>query len=512
MNPETNASPSNLPPRKEADSGAEDSAVSPEEALEALRMEGVLPGPSHSVGTSMKEAAPLLGRLWGQYRIEEKIGQGGMGTVFKSHDTKLNRTVALKVLRCGPLDDPRTAERFQREAMCLARLSHPNLLHVYNVGYEGEWHYFAMELLEGSTLAQFLRLQKRMETAELGALAGPLLGALHYIHAQGITHRDIKCGNIMVCGDRAVLMDFGLAKDELQTGLTSMGSVLGTPEYMAPELAEGRSAGPPTDLYSLGVVFFEALAGRVPFQGRSAMAIIRQHLDVAPPDLAELVPGVDPRWSAVVRRCLAKHPAERFADCPALAAALLEIYPSSELRKLAAADRGAETVFHPNIKVGDFTTGKVGRGTGVDQAEPEAFTPARGGSVSTIATRCALPEKPLSEPRPAWVYVVFGFLGVSVLWFVGAWIWSAPAHPKRTQGQPVRVKGGDGNTSDTEFRLVRFTPRKKGDPASWEYVIELRGPDGQWKKETINGVEFRKRFGLDHPEAVLEFDSGAGPE
>ncbi|MCY3020207.1 MAG: serine/threonine-protein kinase, partial [Planctomycetota bacterium] len=180
------------------------------------------------------EALIQPGRTLGHFTILEKIGQGGMGTVFKAFDTALERPVALKVLLSSALDDPKHAERFLREARSLARLSHPNLVHVYNVGIEGDYHYFAMELLEGETLSAGIRRRQRISAQELLPYLGQILAALYEVHQQGITHRDIKSGNIMLCSRRAVLMDFGLAKDEGLSGLTSVGAVLGTPDYMSP--------------------------------------------------------------------------------------------------------------------------------------------------------------------------------------------------------------------------------------------------------------------------------------
>jgi len=279
--------------------GEEGEPVSPESAVRMLRE--MAQQDSGFKETLVSEAPPLIGRLLGQYKIISKIGQGGMGAVFKAQDSALRRDVAVKVLWTGPLEDPRVAERFVREARCLARLSHPHLLHVYNVGSEGELKYFAMELLEGDTLSAALR-RGPMKVPETVAMIGQMLSALDYVHRQGVTHRDIKSGNIMLCGSRAVLMDFGLAKEEHMSGLTSEGVVLGTPEYMTPEQADGRACGAPTDIYSLGIVFFEALTGQVPFTGRSALSIIRQHLDEPPPPLAKRLPGVDPRLDQIISR------------------------------------------------------------------------------------------------------------------------------------------------------------------------------------------------------------------
>lgn len=476
-------------PRGEANS---EEPVSPDEALAALRSEGVLAPPPQQIHTP----PPLEGRMLGQYRVLEKIGQGGMGAVFRAEDTKLNRIVALKIIHCGPLDDIKTAQRFQREAMCLARLSHPNLLHVYNVGSEDEWHYFAMELLEGTTLSQFLRLNKRLAVDDLFPLVGQILSALHYIHLQGITHRDIKCGNIMICGERAVLMDFGLAKDEQHTGLTSVGSVLGTPEYMAPEQAEGNSHGPPTDIYSMGVVMYEALAGKVPYHGRSAMAVIRKHLDEKPPDIRETFPDASPRLAETIRCCLAKSPAERYRDCSALAVDLVQIHSTTELKKLAAADRALETAIH-EAAVGVTAPGsRIGEDSGPATANTQA-TLSVGSEQARADPLTKAPNQ--DSQRPAWLYAVLGFAAVSILWLLAWAVWPGSGKDRdKWDGQPLRVEG-----SDEEFSLIGFKPDGDGDPAKWIY--EIRWRDG--KTEKISDTEFRERFGKS---PTLLFDAREG--
>lgn len=452
--------------------------MSPEEASEALRAQRTSEGKGPG-GSSTAEAPTLIGRNLGQYKVLEKLGQGGMGAVFRAHDLKLDRTVALKVLHCGPLDDKKTAERFQREAISLARLQHPNLLHVYNVGSEGDLHYFAMELLEGMTLSELIRRRKGLPAGEFLPLAGQLLSALHYVHRQSITHRDIKSGNIMVCGNRAVLMDFGLAKDESFTGLTSVGVVLGTPEFMSPEQAEGQSAGPATDIYSFGVVMYEALAGEVPFRGRSAMSIIRQHLDEPPPDLKVRVPGADAHLAAIIQRCMAKRPEDRYADCCALAADLLSVAATPELRALASHDGSAETMV---------------RRKDAASAPNDPFTPtvlARSGE--TIADGpegdglLALADDDVPA-RPPWVWALAGFGGMLV---VGLLLWAALRKkpelvmpPEGPAALPVAdLKDADGRTYD----LLEFT--SASDPSQWRYVLRVHEADGKTRREEVVGQE-----------------------
>jgi serine/threonine protein kinase len=282
----------------------------------------------------------LIGSAVAHYRIEAKLGQGGMGAVFLALDTKLDRRVAIKVVYAGPLDDQKTAIRFEREARTLARFRHPNLVGVYDVGAVGDLHYFAMEYIEGCTFSHWLKERGRLTPEELFPVAGQILDALSEVHRQGVTHRDLKGGNIMLSGGRAILMDFGLARPEEEAGLTSVGAVLGTPAYMAPEQAAGDPPGPTADIYSFGVIMYEALCGHVPFQGRSAMSIVQKHLTEPPPPLGNRVQGLNPKLAAIVHRCLEKMPSDRFPTCQALALAMAEVLPAPSLLQVAQAVRG----------------------------------------------------------------------------------------------------------------------------------------------------------------------------
>jgi len=456
----------------------------------------------------------ITGRRLGQYTILEKIGQGGMGSVFKAFDTALERTVALKVLFCSALDNPKHAERFVREARSLARLNHPNLVHVYNVGMDNDCYYFAMELMEGESLAQMVRRRRRVPAAEALPILGQIVSALHYIHRQGVTHRDVKSGNIMVAGRRAVLMDFGLAKDDHFSGLTSDGSVLGTPDYMAPEQAEGIVAGPPTDLYSLGVVMYEMLSGAVPFVGKSALTIIRQHLEVPPPPIEAALPNIDPMLASCVHKCLAKKALDRYPNCGALAADLIKLHNTPELAALVeetaseeprTVPRGSglptatlpfgtqptaiearpfsEITRNPGEQDATLTLGtapvRVNQSSVLTVPETDAALSAANAAANTGA-----PVEHHGTPRP-WLWVALGFFGVILLAIFLAKRHEAEQASKRpdANGTPARVHRPGAKTED--IRLIEF--RTGGtDPSQWMLVFERQTSDGKWVRESAN--------------------------
>lgn len=463
-----------------------------------------------------------------------------MGSVFKAFDAMLERTVALKVLFSSVLDDARHSERFLREARSLARLNHPNLIHIYNVGFENECYYFAMELVEGETLSAGIRRRRRIPMHELLPYLGQVLSALHYIHLQGITHRDIKSSNIMLSGRRAVLMDFGLAKDENFTGLTSAGAIVGTPDYMSPEGAEGTSAGPPTDIYSLGVVMYEALCGAVPFVGRSAMSIIRQHLDIPPPPIEAALPTIDPMLASIVHKCLRKKPEERYANCASLAADLLRLQNTPELAALAqdqlnetgrTAPRGAQAAAggsdghggddftdphaHPEATLLDT---RAGVRQALSDAEDTLSAGAGGGNSPHLTANATVvdAEKTVVVPEPSsrawrsWVWMAAGFFGVFfAAYLVGRMKGHDPAGPAGGGGgpanpapaaQPAVVRRADG--SREEIRWIEFKADDP-DPAEWYYVVERKQTDGTWKRATLSQREFAR------PGDTLELTPGS---
>lgn len=268
---------------------------------------------------------PLIGKVIGRrYRIVEELGAGGMGTVFRARHVVVGRDVAIKLLSREAGRDPVWRERYLREAQTTNLLKHESIVDITDFGDEGGAIFLVMELLEGETLEQRLA-RGAMRPLEAVEVALPVAAALARAHALGVVHRDIKPGNIFLAntpqGRRVKVLDFGIARGQTDARLTDTGVLLGTPQYVSPEQSVGQPAGPPSDLYSLGVVLFEMLAGRLPFRGNGAHLLV-QHAHTAPPRLADLAPGVPEDLAALVARLLAKDPDARFADAPALIAAL----------------------------------------------------------------------------------------------------------------------------------------------------------------------------------------------
>ena len=274
----------------------------------------------------------LTGRTLGRYRLETLLGRGGMADVWRATDTKLARTVAVKVIHATYAQDPQFAERFLREARVVASLEHPNILPVYDFGDEGGIPFLVMPHLAGGTLRDRLH----GSPSPLGVAASwirQLADALDAAHAAGILHRDVKPANVLLGrDDRLFLADFGIAKMvETMTGLTATGVVVGTPVYMAPEQAQGQPASPATDRYSLAVVAYEILAGRPPFEGDNPLSLMHQHVSTQAPALSTKVGGLPAGLDTVLDRALSKNAAERPPTCRALADAVYAFVPTGVL-------------------------------------------------------------------------------------------------------------------------------------------------------------------------------------
>ncbi len=260
----------------------------------------------------------------GRYQVEAKAGHGGMAVVYRAEDLQLGRKVAVKVLHAQYAEDQDFVERFKREAKAAAQLQHPGIVAIYDSGeWEGTW-YIAMELLEGPTLKERLNAEGRFSPAESVELIEKILRAVRAAHRDGIIHRDLKPHNVILDDQgEPKVTDFGIARRGA-SDMTATGSILGTAHYLAPEQAQGEVITPRTDLYAVGVMLYEMLTGRTPFEGDSAVSIALAHVNNEPRSPRSIVPEISPALDAVVMRALAKRPSDRFADADAFLAALAD--------------------------------------------------------------------------------------------------------------------------------------------------------------------------------------------
>ncbi|MFC6286994.1 serine/threonine-protein kinase [Nocardioides sp. GCM10027113] len=275
-----------------------------------------------------------------RYRLDSRIATGGMGEVWRGTDTALGREVAVKLLKAEYADHPTFRSRFETEAQHAASLHHPGVASVFDVGEATPTDgsgvhrpYLVMELVDGQPLSALLRPGQPLDTEATRDLMAQAADAIGAAHAAGIVHRDVKPANLLVTPDRTVkITDFGIARATEGMALTETGQVMGTPQYLSPEQAQGGTATPASDVYSLGVVAFECLAGERPFVAETAVATALMHLREPVPDLPSHVPA---DLAAVVRRAMSKSPEDRFPDATAFAAALRD--PSSVAGAAAAA-------------------------------------------------------------------------------------------------------------------------------------------------------------------------------
>jgi eukaryotic-like serine/threonine-protein kinase len=357
-------------------------------------------------------AVPMIGSTLLHYRIIRPLGRGGMGEVYAAEDTKLNRTVALKVLPQMTAADPERLSRFQREAKAIAALNHPNIVTIYSVEDADGVHFLAMELVEGKPLGALIP-SGGMKPPALFDLAVPLADAVSAAHQRGIVHRDLKPSNIMVGADgRLKVLDFGLAKLTQETEatpiaetatveqLTAHHRVIGTAAYMSPEQAEGRPVDRRSDIFSIGILLYEMATGTRPFKGESAMSILSAVIKDTPAPATEVNPKIPPDLDRVIRRCLAKDPSRRYQDALDLRNDLEDI-----ARAGSAAQRGAFTGRRLTAWLAVTAT------LAIAGAAAALLWRARGDRVqpATFATLTSMPGRewfPSLSPDGKWV--VFG--------------------------------------------------------------------------------------------------------
>lgn len=352
--------------------------------------------PASSATTIASPSWPGANGVFGRYKIEKKLGEGGMGAVYLAHDTLLDRPVALKIpVFAGNLEV--ASARFLREARAAAGLAHPNICPIYDVGEIGGTHFLAMAFVKGDTLAERVKGNTPMDPTEAARVVRSIASAMQFAHNRGVIHRDLKPVNVMI-DDRGepVVMDFGLARRSSESGakLTLQGDVMGTPAYMPPEQVSGDVArmGPGCDIYSLGVVLYHLLTGDVPFKG-DMFAILSQIALDPPPPPSSRRPGLDPRFDSIVLKAMAKKPEERWKTMQALADVLGGVSqqqrPAAEESQLTLKVEGTSFAYRPPAMLPVFTVGRQKRkvGDAADQGSDFVLRVAGNDGLSARISR-----------------------------------------------------------------------------------------------------------------------------
>ena len=345
--------------------------------------------------------------LGGRYRLVELLGQGGMATIYRATDAQLGREVAVKVLHAEYGRDPDFVARFKQEAQAAASLSHPNIVGVYDFGADADGPYIVMELVDGEDVATLLARNGPLPPRQAARLAAEAAHALGAAHARGIVHRDVKPGNILVSADgRVKVADFGIARAWADARLTLPGVTLGSVHYFSPEQALGEQATEASDIYSLGIVLYELLTGRRPWEGDNAAAVAMARISAPPPLVSDVRPNVPPVLEAIDRRALSPDPAARFPSAEAMAKALEAFLDEGTPRPAAA---------------GAAAAGAAVAATAARAYPPDAYAGAPGAAVPPAPPPAAAGAEPEPEEpggTSPWIWVA-GLLGLVILVVVG---------------------------------------------------------------------------------------------
>ncbi|HWH13653.1 MAG TPA: protein kinase, partial [Miltoncostaeaceae bacterium] len=264
--------------------------------------------------------------IGGRYRIEDVLGTGGMARVYRAQDQELGRPVAVKVLADRYAADPTFVERFRREASAAAQLNHPNIVQVFDRGEAGETYYIVMEYLPGPDLKTIIRRRGTISADETVEAGLQILSALAAAHRRDVIHRDVKPQNVIMADDGTLkVTDFGIARAGADSEMTEAGSVIGTAQYLSPEQARGGEVTPSSDCYAVGIVLYEMLTGRVPFDAERPVAVAMKQINEPPVPPSVYEPSVPAELEGVVLKALAKRPSERYRTADEFSAALHDV-------------------------------------------------------------------------------------------------------------------------------------------------------------------------------------------
>jgi serine/threonine-protein kinase len=327
----------------------------------------------------------MINNVVGSYKVLEKIGEGGMGAVYNGVDLMLEREVAIKALRPELARQPDVVERFRAEAVTLAKLNHPNIATLYSFLRQGDDYFMVMEFVRGETLDSVLQRSPNMPVDRAIGMFCQALEGIDHAHKMGIIHRDIKPANVMLTQTGSIkVMDFGIARVLGTARMTRQGSVIGTVEYMSPEQVRGEETDARSDIYSLGILLYEMLAGRVPFSHLSEYELMKRQIEEVPPPPRQFQPGIPAVVEAAVLRALAKNPGDRFQTAEAMRSALLGA---------AAARTGPEAATSPEAA------------TKIMAQPPETPAPTRLAGQLASQLDAGIKETRMPEPGQAWAQV-----------------------------------------------------------------------------------------------------------
>ncbi|CAN5249638.1 hypothetical protein BH20ACT9_BH20ACT9_20360 [soil metagenome] len=433
---------------------------------------GTLAGPADAPSSALPPRRPRL--LGSRYALLERVASGGMASVWRARDDVLDRLVAVKILHDHLAADDDFRARFRREAVSAAKLTHPNVIGLYDTGRDGDYVYLVMEYVDGPTLKELMRARGTLSYGQAARIGEAVARALAYAHTRGVVHRDVKPANILIGEDGAVkVADFGIAKaEEAVEDLTRTGMVLGTAAYVAPEQILGQQVAGAADQYALGVLLYESLTGRQPFKGDSAVATAARRLEHDPEPLRSLRPDVPERLADAVTRAMARDPSDRFPSTAGLAATLA-----------AYADPDSDPDARPVASPADHTPT-------VDLPRQASRRPHDTADLAVDAPRPSLPPRP-SRRRGRRIGALVAVIALAVvaagLAVTTGLLDAAGGRPRGGEQPP----GSEPLVGLDVSRVESFDPEGDGSENDDRLAYLVDGdPATAWRTDTYNSSAF----------------------